>query len=73
MTNLKYIYDNIVAPTGSGDGTRAIVLALPGGWDATGSLHVTRMDMTSQTLDTAYSSWEGQLGVSIPVGHFSFA
>lgn len=72
MTNLKYIYDNIVVPTGLTDGTRAVTLVLPGPFTGTGAAHITRMDRTSQTLGVDKAHWEGQLGISIPVGRFTF-
>lgn len=73
FTNLKYIYDNVVAPTGTGDGTRAISVVLPGPFTGTGFAHITRMDMVTQKLSDSSAAWEGQLGVSIPAGRFTFS
>lgn len=74
FTNLKYIYDNVVAPTGTGDGTRAVTVVLPGPFTGSGTAHITRMDTVTQKLseDSGPAVWEGQLGVSIPAGRFTF-
>lgn len=70
--NLKYIYDNVVAPTGTGDGTRSISVTLPGPFTGSGTAHITRMDMVDQKLGDSSAVWEGQLGISIPAGRFTF-
>lgn len=73
FTNLKYIYDNIVAPTGTGDGTRSMSVVLPGPFTGTGTAHITRLDTVTQKLSDSAALWEGQLGISIPAGRFSFS
>lgn len=74
FTNLKYIYDNVVVPTGTGDGTRSCSVVLPGPFTGTGSAHITRMDMVTQKISegSGPAVWEGQLGISIPAGRFTF-
>lgn len=73
FTNLKYIYDNVVAPTGTGDGTRSMSVVLPGPFTGTGTAHITRLDTVTQKLSDSAALWEGQLGISIPAGRFTFA
>lgn len=73
FTNLKYIYDNVVVPTGTGDGTRAVTVVLPGPFTGTGTAHITRMDTVTQKLADDGAVWEGQLGISIPAGRFTFS
>jgi hypothetical protein len=74
FTNLKYIYDNVVAPTGTGDGTRSMSVVLPGPFTGSGTAHITRMDTVTQKISegSGPAVWEGQLGISIPAGRFTF-
>lgn len=45
QTNIDYLITNVVAPTGSGDGTRSLVLTMPSGATRTESVHVTGMEV----------------------------
>jgi hypothetical protein len=45
QVNIDYLITNVVNPTGSGDGTRSLVLTMPDGTTRTESVHVTGMDI----------------------------
>ena len=64
--NIDYLRANIVAPTGSGDGTRSAVLTMPDGTSRTEDVHVTGFDLSSYAEDARWA--RGVLQLSIPSG-----
>lgn len=71
VTNLAYIYTNVVAPTGTGDGTRAATLTFTGQTNRTANIHVLGMVKQHYNLATDSAIWEGTLQISIPAGRFA--
>lgn len=69
IANLKYLYANVVAPTGTGDGTRPAVLTLPGQAAVAANIHVVGLDVQEYQLGTE-AVWIGTLQTSIPTGRF---
>jgi hypothetical protein len=67
-TNIAYIRDNIVAPTGTTDGTRSAVLTVPGGTTITEPIHVTGFEVSDLREDGAWV--KAVLEISIPSGRF---
>jgi hypothetical protein len=67
-TNIAYIRDNIVAPTGTTDGTRSAVLTVPGGSTITEPIHVTGFDVSDLREDGGWC--RAVLDISIPSGRF---
>jgi hypothetical protein len=64
--NLYAFNVNLVAPTGTGDGTRSMVLTLPDGWTRTGDVHVTGMEVSEMRRNARYCY--ATIEVSIPGG-----
>lgn len=71
VTNLAYIYTNVVAPTGTGDGTRAATLTFSGVTSRTANIHVLGMRKVRYNLAADSAIWEGLLSISIPAGRFA--
>lgn len=71
MTNLNYIYTNVVAPTGATDGTRAATLTFTGITSRTANIHVLGLQVTRFNLATDSAVFEGVLQISIPAGRFA--
>lgn len=67
-TNIAYIRDNIVAPTGATDGTRSAVLTVPGGSTITEPIHVTGFDISDLREDGGWC--RAVMEISIPSGRF---
>lgn len=70
VDNIDYIYDNVVTPTGTGDGTRAATLDLPGQVQRSANIHVIGM-VQQQYLLGDNPIWVGTLRISIPGGRFT--
>jgi hypothetical protein len=64
--NSLYLNTNVVAPTGTGDGTRSATLHLPGG-NRTASIHVLKLSLGHK----GPNKLEAALEISIPAGHFA--
>jgi len=64
--NLDYLRANIVAPTGTTNGTRSAVLTMPDGTTRTEDVHVTGFDLGTYAEDARWV--RGVLTVSIPSG-----
>lgn len=67
-TNIAYLRDNVVAPTGATDGTRSAVLTVPGGSTLTEPIHVTGMQFRDICEDGSWALLD--LQISIPSGRF---
>jgi len=67
-TNLAYLRDNVVAPTGTGDGTRSATLTLPSGSTLTEPVHVVGLKTGDMALDGRWV--KAVLELSIPSGRF---
>ena len=67
-TNIAYLRDNVVAPTGTTDGTRSAVLTVPGGSTITEPVHVTGLEVSDLREDGAWV--KAVLELSIPSGRF---
>ncbi len=67
-TNIAYLRDNVVAPTGTTDGTRSAVLTVPGGATITEPIHVTGLEVSDLREDGAWV--RAVLEISIPSGRF---
>lgn len=67
-TNIAYLRDNVVAPTGTTDGTRSAVLTVPGGSTLTEPIHVTGLEVSDLREDGAWV--KAVLEISIPSGRF---
>jgi len=65
-TNIAYLRDNVVAPTGATDGTRSAVLTVPGGSTITEPVHVTGLEVSDLREDGAWV--KAVLTISIPSG-----
>ena len=65
-TNVEYLRANVVAPTGSGDGTRSAVLTLPSGSSLTESVHVVGMTTGEFRGDAAWL--RAVIELSVPSG-----
>lgn len=65
-TNIAYLRDNVVAPTGTGDGTRSAVLTPPSGASLTEPVHVLSLETGDVSLDGRWV--RAVLGLSIPSG-----
>lgn len=65
-TNIAYLRDNVVAPTGTTDGTRSAVLTIPGGSTLTEPVHVTGFDVSDIREDGRWV--KAVLEISIPSG-----
>jgi len=68
-TNIDTLMTSVVNPPGSGGGTRAASLTVPGASTRTSNVHVVGLRRTSMLLDPANlrAAWEGILQLSIPV------
>jgi hypothetical protein len=64
--NLRYLGENLVAPTGTGDGTRSAVLTAPNGDLYAGDVHVTGMEVAEMRPNARYA--RVVIEVSIPGG-----
>lgn len=67
--NLKYLNDNVVAPTGATDGTRSAVLTLPDATTLTEPVHVVGLEASDLREDGAWM--RAVLEISIPSGRFA--
>jgi hypothetical protein len=67
-TNIAYLRDNVVAPTGTTDGTRSAVLTVPGGTTITEPIHVTGLEVSDLREDGGWV--KAVLEISIPSGRF---
>jgi hypothetical protein len=67
-TNIAYLRDNVVAPTGATDGTRSAVLTVPGGGTLTEPIHVTGLQVSDLRENGAWV--RAVLEISIPSGRF---
>lgn len=67
-TNLVYLNTNVVAPTGTTDGTRSAVLTVPGGATFTEPIHVLGLEPVDVVANGAWMLAE--LEISIPSGRF---
>lgn len=67
-TNIAYLRDNVVAPTGATDGTRSAVLTVPGGTTITEPIHVTGFEISDIHDGGAWC--KAVLEISIPSGRF---
>lgn len=67
-TNIAYLRDNVVAPTGTTDGTRSAVLTIPGGSTITEPIHVTGLEVSDLREDGGWC--KAVLTISIPSGRF---
>jgi hypothetical protein len=77
-TNLNYLYTNVVAPTGAGDGTRPGSLAMPSGATRTADVHILSLELGGTAAGTASHAGgaagagvRATLELSIPDGRFS--
>lgn len=64
--NILYLNTNVVAPTGTGDGTRSATLHLPAG-NRTASVHVLGLSLGR----SGSASVQAVLELSIPAGRFA--
>jgi len=64
--NIDYLRANIVAPTGTTNGTRSAVLTMPDGTTRTEDVHVTGFELSSYAEDARWA--RGVLELSIPSG-----
>ena len=64
--NVDYLRANIVAPTGTGNGTRSAVLTMPDGTTRTEDVHVTGMELGRYAEDARWLL--ATLELSIPSG-----
>lgn len=64
--NIDYLLANVVAPTGTGDGTRSAVLTMPDGTTRTEPVHVTGLDLGDYRPDAGWA--RAVLALSIPTG-----
>lgn len=64
--NIDYLRSNIVAPTGTTDGTRSAVLTMPDGTTRTEPVHVTGMEVGSYSQDGRWML--ATIELSIPSG-----
>jgi hypothetical protein len=66
QVNVEYLRDNVVAPTGTGDGTRSAVLTMPSTATRTENVHVTGFEFGEVRPD---GHWlRAVLTLSIPSG-----
>lgn len=68
VTNLAYLWTNIVKPTALTDGTRTFSYTAPGGTVRTGTVHVLGLEPVRYHLNGRSSIFVGVLQVSIPAG-----
>lgn len=66
QVNVEYLRANVVAPTGTGDGTRSAVLTMPDGTTRTEPVHVVGFDFGNFREDAAWL--RAVLTISIPSG-----
>lgn len=72
--NLNYIMGNIIAPTGTGDGTRPAVWTSAHGTVRSANVHVTGLRQKNYYLagpDDPHALWIGDLLISVPGGQFT--
>lgn len=66
QANVDYLIANVVAPTGTGNGTRSAVLTMPDGTTRTEPVHVLGLEFGDLSLDGAWL--RAVLTLSIPSG-----
>lgn len=66
QANVDYLRANVVAPTGTGDGTRSAVLTMPDGTSRTEPVHVVGFEFGNFREDAAWL--RAVLTISIPSG-----
>lgn len=69
QTNLDYLNNNVVVPTGTGDGTRSATLTLSGGGTRVEPIHVLGMEIGEFAKNSAYCT--AVISISIPSGRFT--
>ena len=69
-TNTASLYTNVVAPTNTGDGTRAATLLMPSGATRTANIHVLELVKQRQFISDGQTILEATLQISIPAGRF---
>jgi len=64
--NIAYLRDTVCQPTGTGDGTKAIVVSMPSGGTMTGDVHVLNLRL-GRVVENA--KWAlATVDISIPAG-----
>jgi hypothetical protein len=71
LTNLAFLYTNVIAPTGTGDGTRGATLTFPGMTNRTANIHVLKLEPERYNYVDGSAIFEGTLLISIPAGRFA--
>ena len=66
QANIDYLRANVVAPTGTTDGTRSVVLTMPDGTNRTEPAHVQQMDVGRIVENGAWAL--ATIELSIPSG-----
>lgn len=66
QANVDYLITNVVAPTGTGDGTRSAVLTMPDGTTRTEPVHVLGMELGTISEDGSWT--KAVIELSIPSG-----
>lgn len=66
QANIDYLRSNVVAPTGTGDGTRSAVLTMPDGTTRTEPVHVVGFEFGNFREDAGWV--RAVLTISIPSG-----
>lgn len=69
LTNIEYLKTNVVAPTGTGDGTRTAVWTQAGGTTKTAPVHVLRL--TCAQIVPGSASVRAVLELVVPAGQFT--
>lgn len=71
--NLADLWTNVVAPTNTGDGTRAAILTMPSGATRTANVHVLglRVGSTRGEPHRHHAVVRASLQISIPAGRFA--
>lgn len=67
ITNIDYLYTNVVAPPGTATGTRAAEWTLPGGETRNADVHVLGLTFLRRSPTWA----RGRLDVNVPAGRFA--
>jgi hypothetical protein len=71
QSNLSTLYTNVIAPVGSGGGTRAATLTLPSGATRTADIHIIGFVRQQTFVSDSQAIMEATLQISIPEGRFS--
>lgn len=66
QANVDYLITNVVAPTGTGDGTRSAVLTMPDGTTRTEPVHVLGLELGTISEDGSWT--KAVIELSIPSG-----